>query len=100
MLLLDEPTRGIDVGAKAEVQQLIDDLAARGYAVVLISSETEEIADGSDRAIVLRDGRIDGELAGEELTNQRLLQVLVGTDTAQPSTDQQKADQTGEATGQ
>ncbi|ALN14515.1 sugar ABC transporter ATP-binding protein [Acidipropionibacterium acidipropionici] len=100
VLLLDEPTRGIDVGAKAEVQQLIDDLAARGYAVVLISSETEEIADGSDRAIVLRDGRIDGELAGEELTNQRLLQVLVGTDTAQPSTDQQKADQTGEATGQ
>lgn len=100
VLLLDEPTRGIDVGAKAEVQQLIDDLAARGYAVVLISSETEEIADGSDRAIVLRDGRIDGELDGEELTNQRLLQVLVGTDTAQPSTDQQTADQTGEATGQ
>lgn len=82
VLLLDEPTRGIDVGAKAEVQQLIDSLAARGFAVVLISSETEEIADGSDRAVVLRDGRIDGELDGAELTNQRLLQVLVGTDTA------------------
>ena len=79
VFLLDEPTRGIDVGAKLEVQQLIDELARRGYAVVLISSETEEIVEGADRAVVLRDGRVAGELDGEELTSSRLLQELVGT---------------------
>lgn len=81
VFLLDEPTRGIDVGAKLEVQQLIDDLARRGYAVVLISSETEEVVEGADRAVVLRDGRLDAELDGEDLTSARLLQVLVGADT-------------------
>jgi ribose transport system ATP-binding protein len=81
VFLMDEPTRGIDVGAKAEVQELIDELAQSGYAVVLISSETEELVAGADRAVVLRDGRVDAELEGEELTNQNLLATLVGTDT-------------------
>ena len=60
VLLLDEPTRGIDVGAKAEVQKLIDELAEEGLGVLLISSELEELIEGSDRVVVLRDGAVGG----------------------------------------
>ena len=60
MLILDEPTRGIDVGAKAEVQKLVDDLAVDGLAVLLISSELNEVAEGSDRVVVLREGAVVG----------------------------------------
>ena len=73
MLLLDEPTRGIDVGAKAEVQALIDELAAEGLGVVLISSELEELVEGADRVVVLRDGAVVGELAGDEVDRGRAL---------------------------
>jgi len=58
VLLLDEPTRGIDVGAKAEVQGLVEELAQQGLAVLLISSELEELVEGSDRIVVLRDGAV------------------------------------------
>ncbi|WP_353843840.1 sugar ABC transporter ATP-binding protein [Brevibacterium sp. RIT 803] len=77
VFLLDEPTRGIDVGAKQEVQALIDELADRGMAVVLISSETEELVAGSESVIVLRDGEISEILTGDEVDNTRLLQSLV-----------------------
>lgn len=80
VFLLDEPTRGIDVGAKFEVRGLIDELAAEGLAVVMISSETEELVDMADRVIVLRDGAVDDELSGAALTNQGLLRSLVGTE--------------------
>jgi ribose transport system ATP-binding protein len=83
VFLLDEPTRGIDVGAKREVQALIDELASRGLGVVLISSETEELIEGSDRVVVLRDGAVSERLEGEDVNNSRLLAALVG----QPSTD-------------
>ncbi|MEV1047851.1 sugar ABC transporter ATP-binding protein [Streptomyces sp. NPDC049916] len=76
VLLLDEPTRGIDVGAKAEVQSLIDDLAREGLAVLLISSDIEELIEGADRVVVLRGGAVAGELAGEEVAESRLLEVL------------------------
>ena len=76
ILLLDEPTRGIDVGAKAEVQALIDELAADGLAVVLISSEMEELVDGSDRVVVLRDGAVAGELTGEDVTADAVLAAI------------------------
>jgi ribose transport system ATP-binding protein len=68
LLLLDEPTRGIDVGAKAEVQALVDELARDGLAVLLISSDMEELVDGADRVVVLRDGAVVGELAGDEVS--------------------------------
>ncbi len=61
LLLLDEPTRGIDVGAKAEIQSLIDELADEGLGVLMISSELEEITEGADRVIVLREGRTVAE---------------------------------------
>src|SRR5207245_4325331 len=68
VLLLDEPTRGIDVGPKAEVQGVIDELAQEGLGVVLISSELEELIEGSDRVIVLKEGHIVGELTGDQVT--------------------------------
>ncbi|MPZ95218.1 MAG: ATP-binding cassette domain-containing protein [Propionibacteriales bacterium] len=78
VFLLDEPTRGIDVGAKSEVQGLIDELAEQGLAVVLISSEMEELVEGADRIVVLRDGQVHAELDGAELTSSGLLAALAG----------------------
>jgi monosaccharide-transporting ATPase len=78
VFLLDEPTRGIDVGAKREVQALIDELAGHGLAVVLISSEMEELLEGSDRVVVLHDGTVHEELSGDALTNSALLYAMAG----------------------
>jgi monosaccharide-transporting ATPase len=76
ILLLDEPTRGIDVGAKAEVQSLVDELASSGLGVVLISSEFEEVVEGSDSIVVLRDGRVVTRLTGADVTEAALLAAL------------------------
>jgi monosaccharide-transporting ATPase len=76
VLLLDEPTRGIDVGAKAEVQSLIDELAAEGLGVVLVSSDAEELIEGSDRVVVLRDGVVVGTLTGDAVTTEDLLATI------------------------
>jgi galactofuranose transport system ATP-binding protein len=78
VLLLDEPTRGIDVGAKAEVQSLIADLATKGLAVVLISSELEEIVEGSDTVLVLRDGAALGSLFGDEISEDAIMNMIAG----------------------
>jgi ribose transport system ATP-binding protein len=76
VLLLDEPTRGIDVGAKAEVQALIDELAGDGLAVLLISSDTEELIEGSDRVVVLKDGVVVRELTGDAVTEDSLMRAI------------------------
>ncbi|MGY4976515.1 sugar ABC transporter ATP-binding protein [Streptomyces sp. 900105755] len=76
VLLLDEPTRGIDVGAKAEVQAFIDELADDGLAVLLISSDTEELIEGSDRVVVLKDGAVVRELTGEAVTEGELMRAI------------------------
>jgi ABC-type sugar transport system, ATPase component len=76
ILLLDEPTRGVDVAAKAEMRSLIDDLALRGLAVMLISSDPGELADNCDRVVVLRDGAIVAELAGPDITEQGIVQTI------------------------
>jgi galactofuranose transport system ATP-binding protein len=78
ILILDEPTRGIDVGAKAEVQQLISELSEQGLAVLMISSEPEEVVQACDRVVVLRDGAVAGTLSGEELTEDRLVETIAG----------------------
>ena len=75
-LLLDEPTRGIDVGAKAEVQGVINELAEQGLGVLLISSELDELIEGSDRVVVLKDGRVVGELSGDDVTQDTLMTTL------------------------
>jgi monosaccharide-transporting ATPase len=84
VLLLDEPTRGIDVGAKAEVQGVIDELAADGLAVVLISSDLEELIEGSDRVVVLKDGSQVGELTGTDVTEAALLAALAAAPPPAP----------------
>ncbi|HEX5914045.1 MAG TPA: ATP-binding cassette domain-containing protein, partial [Rubrobacter sp.] len=71
ILLLDEPTRGIDVGAKSEIYRLIDKLAKEGKAILLISSELEEVLSMSDRVVVMREGEITGEFEGVDLTLRR-----------------------------
>ena len=76
VLLLDEPTRGIDVGAKAEVQGLIAELAEKGLAVVLISSELEEVVEGSDSVVVLRDGAQLGSLLGHDITENAIMDMI------------------------
>jgi ribose transport system ATP-binding protein len=76
LLILDEPTRGIDVGAKAEIQSLVAGLAEKGVAVLMVSSEIEEIAEGADRAYVLRDGRMVAELKESDLNEENLLHAM------------------------
>ncbi|BEP11918.1 sugar ABC transporter ATP-binding protein [Acidothermaceae bacterium B102] len=78
VLLLDEPTRGIDVGAKAEVQALVAELAAKGMGVVLISSELEEVVEGSDTVLVLRDGAALGSLFGDEISEDAIMTMIAG----------------------
>jgi simple sugar transport system ATP-binding protein len=78
LLILDEPTRGIDVGAKAEIAALIDDLRRRGMSLLFISSEVEEVAALCSRVVVLRDRRKVGELAGAELSVQSILTRVAG----------------------
>ena len=73
VLILDEPTRGVDVGARAEIHRLIRNLASEGMAVLVISSEPEELPDLCDRALVMAEGRIVNELAGEALTRERII---------------------------
>jgi ribose transport system ATP-binding protein len=80
VLLLDEPTRGIDVGAKAEVQGLVDELAAEGLGVVLISSEFDEVVEGSDAIVVLREGRVVTTLRGADVNEGALLDALAEED--------------------
>lgn len=75
VLLLDEPTRGIDIGAKEEIYHLIDELAGRGIAILFASSELEEIIGISDRVLVMREGRLTGELPRAELSEQALMSL-------------------------
>jgi ribose transport system ATP-binding protein len=78
ILIFDEPTRGIDVGAKAEIYQLINQLAARGVAILMISSELPEIVGMSDRILVMHAGRIAGEFRAAEATQEKLLAAALG----------------------
>ncbi|RKS80413.1 ribose transport system ATP-binding protein [Motilibacter peucedani] len=88
VLILDEPTRGIDVGAKAEVQALIAELAEKGLGVMLISSELEEVVEGSDTVLVLRDGAALGTLFGDEISEDSIMNLIAGAaaDTLETTT--------------
>jgi ABC-type sugar transport system ATPase subunit len=78
ILILDEPTRGVDVGAKAEIHTLIDQLAREGSAILLISSELPELLRLSARILVVRGGRLVGEVPGQEATQDGLLRLMAG----------------------
>ncbi len=79
-LILDEPTRGIDVGTKIEIQKLVLKLAAEGMSVTFISSETDEMLRTCSRLIVMRDRQVVGELTGEELTQNHIMSTIAGGD--------------------
>jgi ABC-type sugar transport system ATPase subunit len=78
ILMVDEPTRGIDVGAKAEIHSLIDELAGSGKAILLISSELPELINLSTNIIVFRLGKIVGELSREEASQEKVLRLMAG----------------------
>jgi ribose transport system ATP-binding protein len=77
VLILDEPTRGVDVGAKSEIYRIIGELSEAGVAVVVISSELPEIVGVCDRVLVMREGAIAGELAGDRITQENIIQLAV-----------------------
>ena len=83
VVLLDEPTRGIDVGAKAEIQGLIDELAIDGLAVILISSELEDVIEGSNRVFVLKEGVVVGELHGDAISEDAVMDLIAHAATDQ-----------------
>jgi ABC-type sugar transport system ATPase subunit len=78
ILILDEPTRGIDIGAKAEVHHLMSQLAQQGVAILMISSELPEILGMSDRVLVMSQGRLAGELTRADATQERIMALATG----------------------
>ena len=78
VMIFDEPTRGIDVGAKTEIYELMNELAAAGVAMIMISSELPELLGMSDRVLVMHEGRIAGELSREEATQERVMFLATG----------------------
>jgi len=76
VLIVDEPTRGIDIAAKAEVHQLLDEMARNGIAVIMISSELPEIIGMSDRIITMCEGRLTGEVLRAEASEEKLMQLM------------------------
>ena len=92
LIIMDEPTRGIDVGAKTEIYHLMHELARKGTSIIMISSELPEIIGMSDRILVMSRGQIAGELSREEATEERILTLAIGeTPVAHPSADKEVA---------
>lgn len=86
VLILDEPTRGIDVGAKAEIYRIIADLAEAGVALLVISSELPEVLGLADRVLVMQGGRITGELDRAEATGEAVLALAMADDLTTTTT--------------
>lgn len=89
VLLLDEPTRGVDVGARAEIYRRLDELAAAGLAILFVSSELEEVLALADRVLVVKDGAIVGEVAGGDRTEEKIMMLATGATTASTGTSPQ-----------
>jgi ABC-type sugar transport system ATPase subunit len=82
VLIVDEPTRGVDVGAKAEIHHLLDELACQGLGLIVISSELPEVMNLSRRILVMRQGRIAGELPRAEFSQPALMRLMAGLEAA------------------
>ena len=80
ILFLDEPTRGVDVGAKKEIYSIINELAERGVAIVMISSELPEVIGMADRVLVMHEGQLMANLPKEEMTQERIMHFATGGD--------------------
>lgn len=90
VLLLDEPTRGVDIGAKAEIYRLIREIAARGVAVLMISSELPEVLGMSDRILVLREGRVAGVLPGQGTDERTVMALATGVEEQITGVEEQR----------
>ena len=90
ILIMDEPTRGIDVGAKYEIYQIMIDLVKQGKSIIMISSEMPELIGMSNRIIVMCNGRITGEVEGEEATQERIMSFATQFDLQGKSTTESK----------
>jgi ribose transport system ATP-binding protein len=86
VLLLDEPTRGVDIGAKQEIYGLMERLAEQGAAILFVSSEMEEILGMADRAFVMREGRIEGQLPREQMSERSIMRLAFGPGGIEPNT--------------
>jgi ABC-type sugar transport system ATPase subunit len=86
VLIVDEPTRGVDVGAKAEVHQLLSKLARQGVGILMISSELPEVLGMSDRILVMREGRIAGELDRQRATQETIMSLATGLEHVRAAT--------------
>ena len=80
VLILDEPTRGIDVGAKYEIYCIINEMVAQGKAVIMISSELSELLGMSDRIYIMNEGRMVGELETREATQEKIMEIILKSD--------------------
>jgi ribose transport system ATP-binding protein len=80
VLILDEPTRGVDIGAKSEIYQIINALAESGVAVIVISSELPEVIGLCDRVLVMREGAITGELSGASITQENIMRLATDSE--------------------
>ncbi len=80
ILILDEPTRGVDIGAKKEIYQIINDLAEQGVAILMISSELPEVIGMADRVLVMHEGKITGEVKKEDMTQEKIMYYATGGD--------------------
>jgi len=78
VIIMDEPTRGVDIGTKAEIYLLINQLAEQGYTIILISSEMMELMGMCDRLLVMNEGRIKGELNRDDFSEKNIMQLIVG----------------------
>jgi len=87
VLILDEPSRGVDVGAREEIHEAIRELARNGVGIIVISSDVEELAILADRVVVLREGHVTGELVGEEISEARIIELsyMHGSELAEPA---------------
>jgi L-arabinose transport system ATP-binding protein len=104
VLILDEPTRGIDVGAKAEIYRIIADLAHDGIALLVISSELPEVIGLADRVFVMKEGRIAGELTRAQASEEKILTLAISDDLttythATPEDSSDRADHAGRGHG-
>lgn len=77
-LILDEPTRGIDVGTKVDIQKLVLKLASEGMSITFISSETDEMLRTCSRMVVMRDRKVVGELSGDDLNQTKIMSTIAG----------------------
>ena len=84
LFIVDEPTRGIDIGARGEIQSLVNELAASGLGVLMISSDLEELVEGSSRVVVLRDGQDVAELRHDEISQDGIIRAMAGGSAASP----------------